>query len=515
MNVSIAALEEILKAQKERNKLVIVTHTGIRHVDEVDAIRRLQKYGEKIFPGIGEARIIFLNAGHNRDIKDKKAEELIRKGIIPVDIGGGPFDHPIHKKGCATTQVAECFNIRTPAEREMTDYVFASDIYGKSTPFDLARTFKFVSMALEDGRPIKSLESDKAIMEWALKISEAILEHMSKFDPRGKERLKINRYLTDIVVSAWLAERFRLGKRNNLSEVVEKVENIGTVEFSEENCRTVKAIGMIEQNQRSVLERLERFIFNNFVKGNRTKFDLSEITSCLYFYYGGDIRRTMEEVFKALDGFLWREMAYQEARSEYEKKAIEQIIKDHRGRNIKVATIESNNLMMAIFARAEKKVVLLVQRNENRGRKTIYISANKKRVRKAEIADIVALLRIKEQEARNVPINKQVYDWNVLRREGTLGEIPQWHYQEEAWAIFNRSLSAKDVPSTALSLDEIHGCVSIAIDHSYMPGCNSGKDGCIKDKCPIYKAGFVRCRTKRHNDYQKASKKEKVRKETW
>ena len=255
---------------------------------------------------------------------------------------------------------------------------------------------------------------------------------------------------------------------------------------------------MLEQNQRLILERLEKLVLNNFVNGNHTKFDISEIISCLYFYYNGDIDKTIKQVFGVLDGFLWRETTDKEARQEYEEKAREQMVTNHTGERIKIATIESDNLIMGIYARAKENVALLIQRNPTRG--STYISVDKKRVSKKSVEDIVAFLRMKEQEIRGVPSSKQIYNWDVLRREGTLEAIPQWHYQEEARAIFNGSLSAKNVPRTAQTTEEIHSDVSAAIDHSYMPGCSNGNK-CNKSECSIYKFGFVRCKTKRYQDH--------------
>jgi hypothetical protein len=487
-------------------KFEIATHTGLRHVDEVNAIRLLQEYGKEMFPKISKAEILFWNAGHNKKINDRTAEEWGEKGVILVDIGGGPFDHPVGKKGCSATQVAKYFSVSSSVEREMNDYVFANDVYGKATPFDLAQTFKFVSMALENGKPVNGFENDATIMDWALEIDRAVVKHMSKFDPRGSERLKINRFVTDIVVSAWLIQKFGLKAKNNLSAIAEKVADIGTVEFSEENCKTVKIMEMLGQNQRSILERLEKLVFNNFVNGNHTRFDISEIISCLYFYYNGDIDKTIKQVFGALDGFLWRETTYQKAGSEYKEKAREQMVTNHTGERVKVATIESDNPMMGIYTRAEENVALLVQRNPTRG--STYISVNKKRVSKNSVGDVVAFLRMKEQEIRNVPKNEQVYNWDILRSEGTLEAIPQWHFQKEASAIFNGSLSAKNVPRTAQTTEEIHSDVSAAIDHSYMPGCSNG-NGCIKSECPIYKFGFARCKTKRFQNYMQDGKNDK------
>ncbi|HEX8591364.1 MAG TPA: hypothetical protein VF696_01260, partial [Candidatus Paceibacterota bacterium] len=57
--------------------------------DTIVAILLLQEYGKERFPGIETARTVIQNALP----PEETFESLLTKGMLPLDVGGGPFDH--------------------------------------------------------------------------------------------------------------------------------------------------------------------------------------------------------------------------------------------------------------------------------------------------------------------------------------------------------------------------------------------------------------------------------------
>ncbi|MEK7665207.1 MAG: hypothetical protein AAB361_03670 [Patescibacteria group bacterium] len=125
----------------------IVTHKR-PHIDEVCAIWLLQKFGEKMFPGISETKITFAGAG-GEDLEGFSSDEFESEGVVLVGIGGGKFDeHPGVKTfgkpdECASTLVAKELGIESePALEKILNFVKKSDLKAGNQPFDLSNLVK-------------------------------------------------------------------------------------------------------------------------------------------------------------------------------------------------------------------------------------------------------------------------------------------------------------------------------------------------------------------------------------
>jgi len=97
--------------------------------DTIVAIFLLKTFGEERFPGISGAEVVvkaMLSPGET-------FESLIQQGVVPLDIGGGDFDH--HEKGKPASQlVAEYLHIeKDPALSKMLAYAKRDDEEGKGT----------------------------------------------------------------------------------------------------------------------------------------------------------------------------------------------------------------------------------------------------------------------------------------------------------------------------------------------------------------------------------------------
>lgn len=102
--------------------------------DTVIAVFLLHEFGEKEFPGIRESNLEFwtaLPAG-------KTAAELEAEGTLPIDLGGGMFDHHHERHGkredSAATLVAKYLGVEDdPSLRKLLAYAKRDDLEGKGT----------------------------------------------------------------------------------------------------------------------------------------------------------------------------------------------------------------------------------------------------------------------------------------------------------------------------------------------------------------------------------------------
>lgn len=97
--------------------------------DTIVAILLLQEYGTAMFPGIQTAKVEIRNALTPGDT----FELLVKKGILALDVGGGPFDH--HDTGKTASQlVAKVLGIASnPELKQLIAYAVRDDTQGKGT----------------------------------------------------------------------------------------------------------------------------------------------------------------------------------------------------------------------------------------------------------------------------------------------------------------------------------------------------------------------------------------------
>lgn len=102
--------------------------------DTVAAVMLLRDYGEKHFPGIAAAELVFWTALPH----GKTAAQLEAEGTLPIDLGGGTFDHHVAegraRADSAATLVAKHLGVdKDPALQKLLIYVKRDDLEGKGT----------------------------------------------------------------------------------------------------------------------------------------------------------------------------------------------------------------------------------------------------------------------------------------------------------------------------------------------------------------------------------------------
>lgn len=467
----------------------IATHGGFRHPDELLAIWLLKKHGEQKFPGINNARVIFINAGHHKQYLGKTAEDHAKNGVMLIDVGGGDFDHSVDGQDCSAVRVARCVEIKNPDEQSLIAYTQRNDLTGKSNEMDLARLLKEISRH-PDANPAK-------VLDWGLGVLDALTEYPLPAVFVNKEarraQLKINQKLVDSLVAKWIVEKIKENKIFNKFVIDELASSLKT-----DSGQVASILHLLNNRGKKLPEEFTEiieYVLRNS-KGNRFDYDLSEIIGALFLKSGNQIEQVYDIIFPVLDEIYFWQNEFQKAIIEFSKAKT--VLVNHQTGKISIASITSNNLMISKATRVGvKHLSVLAQVSERQ----IYITSDKRIIQEEEMADVVALLRIEELEARGH--GKFLPDWKQLRSRNTLFGIEEaWHFQEESRAIFNRSLGNRDAPATLLDQETIHRTIAIALDLDYMPGCKNKKD-CIKNNCSVYCAGFIRCRTKRFKDYKK------------
>ncbi len=134
-------LKEEIMERKPQRVTDIWTHPQ-PHVDEIVALFILQKYGEKLFPGITNARIQFNRADGDANGTQEDGDKLLDMGVLLLGTGQGMFDDKspkgVKRNQCCTTLVAKYLGVRdNPELRQLIEYTLNNDRDGASTPCDL------------------------------------------------------------------------------------------------------------------------------------------------------------------------------------------------------------------------------------------------------------------------------------------------------------------------------------------------------------------------------------------
>jgi 2'-5' RNA ligase len=107
-------------------KIIIPT---ILQPDTIVAIFLLKKFGKDKYPGIEKAEIEIQNTLP----KKETLESLFKKGIFPVDIGGGKFDHHFKNKTVSELIAKDLKKSNDPALAKLLTFVKRDDKYGMGT----------------------------------------------------------------------------------------------------------------------------------------------------------------------------------------------------------------------------------------------------------------------------------------------------------------------------------------------------------------------------------------------
>lgn len=172
-----------------------------------------------------------------------------------------------------------------------------------------------------------------------------------------------------------------------------------------------------------------------------------------------------------------------------------------KGRKLKLIVMESDNFQtskaMLGWAHADIAVV-----KKSTGHVQIMLSNG------LRATDLARVLNVMEQREEG---ELRVINFRELSHEGTI-EGGRWHYVDGMEAMLNGSLSAPNVPSTRLSLQQIVEAIETAFDPKNFSTAEQGFacDGTtckstLRRPCPWYAYGLGRCQSIRFEQHRQRS----------
>ncbi|MEK7611843.1 MAG: hypothetical protein AAB407_00640 [Patescibacteria group bacterium] len=176
------------------------------HWDEVVARVIFQKYGDHLFPGASEAKLVFWKNGDTPDGRPASAWEA--EGVIPIGVGHGRFDEHLATGGripkeCATTLVVKAFGIfdgSSPEFYRLILFTLATDEGPAQHPFDVSGVLK----AIHKRHP----ENPEIGDSWAVEAVHVILT------PKGESFVNLGAMLREMSIDASSHEKLvRFAKR--------------------------------------------------------------------------------------------------------------------------------------------------------------------------------------------------------------------------------------------------------------------------------------------------------------
>jgi hypothetical protein len=263
-----------------------------------------------------------------------------------------------------------------------------------------------------------------------------------------------------------------------------------------------KALGLEDD---PALEPILRYVLNSDLKGSGNPFDLASLVKVMHQQYPDDPIKVMNWAIEALEAKYQEQLRFLTAtRAEFEKVAQVEDVTGPNGRPLKMVVARSDDPQMNKFARSALGVnaAIVIQQWPTTG--NVQIFTNRKFG--LTLYDVAQMLRLAEQEAKGKVITT---DWKTLAAEGKVEGAEEWYFHYGLMALMNGSLTAKGVPPTRLSLEQITEMVKIGInpgafEPSRAANCQQGRcTSTAANPCPWYIWGLQRCRKVRFDSRKK------------
>lgn len=263
-------------------------------------------------------------------------------------------------------------------------------------------------------------------------------------------------------------------------------------------CTTTLVAKKLGLDDEPAFEKILKFTQRTDLKGSHP-FDLANLVETLHRQYPADPRKVMGWTIMVLDAKYQEQLGFlTTTKKEFDEKATVEEIQGPGKRIFKLVTVVSDNEQINAFARSRQGVkasIVIQQRSSG----NVQIFTNQKEG--LILYDVVQMIRLAEQKKKG---NVITTDWKTLALEGRVDGAEEWWFHEKAQQLLNGSLTAKKVPPTKLSLEEIKEIVRIGVNpgafESECASCSQGK--CLafsKDNpCSWYAWGLHRCRKIRH-----------------
>jgi hypothetical protein len=376
----------------------------LHHNPDPDAIVsawQLKTFGEAEFPGVSKAGFNFWSGGPEPIPEGEK--------FIPVDIGGGRFDHhpPKNKpRDCAATLVAKELGVeKDPSLQPILEYVKKHDLQGTRTPLDFADFVRCLNQ--------RYLENPDKVLEIAFEILDGLYLFYSSNQKENQE------------------------DRDKLAKLIDK---------------------WLKSKDKFIAQQIVRFN-RGISNGNREALDLALIFLALQRKKPDTAKATIKELLEAK--YLAQVQFFEKAGKELKKAKVTPIIRENWIFN--VVTIKSDNPEMAKLARHKRygyNAAVVIQQNSN-GRTMVFTNLRFRLAR--DLENIVAAIRLEEQLQRKTNSQRLTISFRRLTQPGHVRHTENWYYQKEpnpgGGKLLNGSLTAPDIEPTKIPLDLIQEIV--------------------------------------------------------
>ncbi len=204
------------------------------------------------------------------------------------------------------------------------------------------------------------------------------------------------------------------------------------------------------------LEQLLRYTLNNDTKGGNNPFDLAALTNLMNkTWFDTNPQGAVNWAIQAVEMLLQKQVKFfRQTAKEFNEYA--EVIKcDHKGKNITVVAIQSNDEDMGAYARSDygASAAIVIQQNQKG-----QVSITSQKRAKIDFSKAIVVIRRKEAYLKKIDFSKM-----NLTIEGTIPEISEWYYDEPAARILNGSLTAPNVAATQIPFGELIGMIIKAL----------------------------------------------------
>ena len=393
----------------------VVTHHGV-HDDELWSLWMARRFGATKFPGIEAAKLDLMDAGlHLKGGQD--GAYWLEKGYLFLGLGGGPFDeHQLkattRERHCTATLMAAYLNLNTnPAIQEILRAAVRADRKGQKLPFELASLVKSWHGA---GYPTGK------VVSLFMRAADAIYKRLD-----GGPRPQANEPSFNSVVRDWIIKKFntrgyRLPKFDTAQDSAEFFQKSG------------------DEGLMRILD-----FANRKDMGAKQVFDLEGIYEAIcamqpgtqfarqFVYESLTAKYAEQERFVAAYDYVREHMAYVP-----DTPWPVAIVRTDNDQANRAARVHSPELQVLIQVMSTRQVRIFGQRA-------------------VDLEPVAARLR----DAERKKACKKSFPFYQLTAEGTMPEVPEWHWFKEGNTLLNGSLTAPGVRPTRLSEREVVGCV--------------------------------------------------------
>lgn len=437
---------------------IVVHHRP--HVEEIGGNWLARKFGEKRFPGIRTAQLVFGGMG-GQLYKNESADEYWEpNGTLLLGVGAGRLDeHPgpetESKEGkCSFLLLAEALGVdRDPALRPIQMFLANNDLKGGSQPFDIAGITGSLYRQYPD-------EPEKAIA-WVTRILDVKYREQEQF-PQGREE----------------DQQLQLRIQEGLNQI---------------------AKGLDTCDNDPALKPIFRFITKNRPRNTKRAFDLASLTMVFYQYEPEEAWDWAKTALKTKHQDQLQFLACEEV---LEQAEVEEIDGPHG--LLTMVTVETSNEHINRYARRAQAAIVIQKGTSGPLKDNVQVYTDHRKIR-FSLNDAVKIIRCLEQAKKGL---KATTNWKELCKEGKMLGAEEWYYQKATNTFLNGSTSAPDVDPTQLSLKAIQNAIRIAVnprmfEPNHESECNQGRCTSTPQRpCGWYHYGLHRCRNLRFKEHE-------------